>query len=68
MKRQTRKRKTAPKEQEKNLMETAPAPMGHNSVQEPQPTPDQLETLRDILVGPSLTTTETRLKELLLIH
>lgn len=67
MKRQTRKRKTAPKEQEKNLMETAPAPMGHNSVQEPQPTPDQLETLRDILVGPSLTTTETRLKELLLI-
>lgn len=67
MKRQTRKRKTAPKEQEKNLMETAPAPMGHNSAQEPQPTPDQLETLRDILVGPSLTTTETRLKELLLI-
>ena len=48
-------------------METAPAPMGHNSAQEPQPTPDQLETLRDILVGPSLTTTETRLKELLLI-
>ena len=69
MKKLTRKKNTAPSGQENEAMETAPAPVGHNSVSE-QPheaTPDQLETLRDILVGPSLSVTETRLKELLLI-
>jgi hypothetical protein len=69
MKKLTRKKNTAPSGQENEAMETAPAPVGHNSVSEQQheATPDQLETLRDILVGPSLTMTETRLKELLLI-
>lgn len=69
MKKLTRKKNTAPSGQENEAMETAPAPVGHNSVSEPQhePTPDQLETLREILVGPSQTMTETRLKELLLI-
>lgn len=69
MKKLNRKKNTAASGQENEAMETAPAPVGHNSVSEPEleATPDQLETLRDILVGPSLTMTETRLKELLLI-
>jgi hypothetical protein len=69
MKKLTRKKNTAPSGQENEAMETAPAPVGHNSVSEQkhEATPDQLETLREILVGPSQTMTETRLKELLLI-
>lgn len=69
MKKLTRKRNTAPTEQEYEAMDTAPAPVGHNSIQEPErePAPDHLDTLRDILVGPSLSATENRLKELLLI-
>jgi len=67
MKKLNRKRNTAPKEQQNEMLETAPAPVGHNSAQEQELLPDQLETLRDILVGPSLTVTESRLKELLLI-
>ncbi len=67
MKKLNRKRNTAPNEQHDEAMGTAPAPVGHNSALEQDVFPDQLETLRDILVGPSLTVTETRLKELLLI-
>ncbi len=67
MKRLNRKRNTAPKEQHDEVMEAAPAPVGHNSAREQEVLPDQLETLRDILVGPSLGVTESRLKELLLI-
>ncbi len=67
MKKLNRKGSTAPKEQYDEMMEAAPAPVGHNSAREPDVLPDQLETLRDILVGPSLSVTESRLKELLLI-
>lgn len=69
MKKLNRKKNAAPSAQDNEVMEAEPAPVGHNSVteSEQEPTPDQLETLRDILVGPSLTVTETRLKELLLI-
>ena len=67
MKKLNRKRNAAPKEQQNEMLETAPAAVGHNSAREQEMLPDQLETLRDILVGPSLTVTESRLKELLLI-
>jgi hypothetical protein len=69
MKKLNRKKNTAASGQENDVMDTAPAPVGHNSAQdqEQEATPDHLETLRDILVGPSLTMTETRLTELLLI-
>ena len=69
MKKLNRKKNTAASGQENDVMEAEPAPVGHNSVveAETEATPDQLETLRDILVGPSLNVTESRLKEMLLI-
>lgn len=66
MKRQTRKKLAGAAKTKPQTMNAAPAPIGHNSAQVEE-VPDQLATLRDILVGPTQDLTVKRLEELVVI-
>ena len=66
VKRQTRKKRAGSAKTKPHTLNEAPAQIGHNSAQVEEG-PDQLATLRDILVGPTQDLTVKRLEELVVI-